>query len=483
MQPSETTPRLNEKAGDRTLFDMVKDDERWAILLEDRESQFTGGDKLEYQYQVYLAEVVPVMRSRGCSFKEAVNILHPPPGEDNEKLRIDTTKEELKDKTNPSPSADPREPEVEAKAPPKLVEEAASSSPEKKVEAASTEKKDLDKNDEIQEPKARNAETSQMEQKSESSGHRRKDSKAAGRSSSEPPTPKKEKAWARDRQEDVQNNPSPKRDRRPSTSIAIQTEEAIPQGSQTQEVPASEKPKKVRVKTPRGSSGERGSSSSSGLRQPLLGPNPTTQTKGHRQKEKKAKQEADMVAKYEDCSCERTISSAGVRWLLICAAVVFMGTVLLPKPLPEGKSDLPRERPSAVPLHHSDEAGKSSHRVAVPSKPDEKDESELKSAQKELKDELTKLDNLEEEQRKTQRVENLARLSQKENEDEARSQKKKDHLRQAALDAEVQAKLAMDELQEDQAIKHQQAKVKMAEERIDDLEASAKGENTGQKSP
>eukprot|EP00439_Symbiodinium_sp_Y106_P034744 s3056_g4.t1 len=159
------------------------------------------------------------------------------------------------------------------------------------------------------------------------------------------------------------------------------------------------------------------------IRQPLLGPNPTTQTKGHRQKEKKAKQEADMVAKYEDCSCERTISSAGVRWLLICAAVVFMGTVLLPKPLPEGKSDLPRERPSAVPLHHSDEAGKSSHRVAVPSKPDEKDESELKSAQKELKDELTKLDNLEEEQRKTQRVENLARLSQKENEDEARSQK------------------------------------------------------------
>ncbi|OLQ04127.1 hypothetical protein AK812_SmicGene12844 [Symbiodinium microadriaticum] len=59
----------------------------------------------------------------------------------------------------------------------------------------------------------------------------------------------------------------------------------------------------------------------------------------------------------------------------------------------------------------------------------------------------------------------------------------KDHLRQAALDAEVQAKLAMDELQEDQAIKQQQAKVKMAEEKIDDLEASAKGENRGQKSP
>lgn len=480
MQPSETTPRLNEKAGDRTLFDLVKDDERWAILLKDREYQFTGGDKLEYQYQVYLAEVVPVMERRGCSFKEAVNILHPPPppsGEDNEKLRIDTTKEELKDKTNPSPSA---EPDVESKAPPKLVEEAASSSPEKKVETASTEKKDLDKNNEIQEPKARNAETSQMEQKSESSGHRRKDSKAAGRSSSEPPTPKKEKAWARDRQEDGQNNESPKRDRRPSASIAIQTEEAIPQSSQTQEVTASEKPKKVKVKTPRGSSGERGSSSSSGLRQPLLGANPTTQTKGQRQKEKKAKQEADMVAKYEDCTCERAINSAGVRWLLICAAVVFMGTVLLPKPLPEAKSDLPHERPSGVPLHHSDEAGKSSHRVAVPSKPEE---SELKSAQKELKGELTKLDNLEEEQRKTQRVENLARLSQKENEDEARSQKKKDHLRQAALDAEVQAKLAMDELQEDQAIKQQQAKVKMAEEKIDDLEASAKGENRGQKSP
>ncbi|OLQ04125.1 hypothetical protein AK812_SmicGene12846 [Symbiodinium microadriaticum] len=128
----------------------------------------------------------------------------------------------------------------------------------------------------------------------------------------------------------------------------------------------------------------------------------------------------DMDAELES-TCERAINSAGVRWLLICAAVVFMGTVLLPKPLPEAKSDLPHERPSGVPLHHSDEAGKSSHRVAVPSKPEE---SELKSAQKELKGELTKLDNLEEEQRKTQRVENLARLSQKENEDEARSQKK-----------------------------------------------------------
>ncbi|OLQ04133.1 hypothetical protein AK812_SmicGene12848 [Symbiodinium microadriaticum] len=141
---------------------------------------------------------------------------------------------------------------------------------------------------------ARNAETSQMEQKSESSGHRRKDSKAAGRSSSEPPTPKKEKAWARDRQEDAQNNPSPKRDRRPSASIAIQTEEAIPQSSQTQEVTASEKPKKVGTFV---GAGKRVTQMS----QPLLGANSTTQTKGQRQKEKKAKQEADMVAKYEDC--------------------------------------------------------------------------------------------------------------------------------------------------------------------------------------
>ena len=41
----------------------------------------------------------------------------------------------------------------------------------------------------------------------------------------------------------------------------------------------------------------------------------------------------------------------------------------------------------------------------------------------------------------------------------------------------------MEELQEDQDIKHLQAKVKMQEEKIDDLEASAKGESPAQKSP
>eukprot|EP00439_Symbiodinium_sp_Y106_P077520 s450_g16.t1 len=194
--------------------------------------------------------------------------------------------------------------------------------------------------------------------------------------------------------------------------------------------------------------------------------------------------EAEMKAKYEGCSFAGAINSAGVRWLTICAAVVFMWTLLPKQPaLPrDGPSHLPHERPSGLPHEPSHDEGRSSHRGAAPP-PSKSEESELKLAQKELKDEVAQLADLEEKERKTERVENLARLSQKVSEDEARSQNNKELLRQAAVDAEVQAKLAMEELQEDQAIKQLQAKVKMQEEKIDDLEASSKGESTGQKSP
>ena len=133
-----------------------------------------------------------------------------------------------------------------------------------------------------------------------------------------------------------------------------------------------------------------------------------------------------MLAKYEGCSFTRAINSAGVRWLTICAAIVFMWTLLPKQPtaLPrEGPSHLPHESPSGLPHEPSHEEDRSSHRGAVPPKPKE---SELKLAQKELKDELAQLADLEEKERKTERVENLARLSQKVSEDEARSQNNKD---------------------------------------------------------
>ena len=133
-----------------------------------------------------------------------------------------------------------------------------------------------------------------------------------------------------------------------------------------------------------------------------------------------------MLAKYEGCSFARAMNSAGVRWLTICAAIVFMWTLLPKQPtaLPrEGPSHLPHESPSGLPHEPSHEEDRSSHRGAVPPKPEE---SALKLAQKELKDELAQLADLEEKERKTERVENLARLSQKVSEDEARSQNNKD---------------------------------------------------------
>lgn len=355
---------------------------------------------------------------------------------------------------------------MEVEAPRRPPQEAPSSST-----SSSTERKDLDKNKETQQSKAEDANTAHMERKSESSSHRRKDSKDGARSSHEPPapTPQEERA----REENEESNPCPRHDRPPSTSVAAtQTEDAIPPGSPIQVV-VSPRPKR----TPRG---ERGRSSS--LRQPLLG-QPPTQTRRQSRQARKAKKEAEMLAKYEGCSFTRAINSAGIRWLTICAAIVFMWTLLPKQPtaLPrEGPSHLPHESPSGLPHEPSHEEDRSSHRGAVPPKPEE---SELKLAQKKLKDELAQLADLEEKERKTERVENLARLSQKVSEDEARSQNNKELLRQAALDAEVQAKLAMEELQEDQDIKHLQAKVKMQEEKIDDLEASAKGESPAQKSP
>ena len=153
--------------------------------------------------------------------EESVNSRHPR-GEKEESHHVDAAKEELKDKINPDTSASKselRESDMEVEAPRRPPQEAPSSST-----SSSTERKDLDKNKETQQSKAEDANTAHMERKSESSSHRRKDSKDGARSSHEPPapTPQEERA----REENEESNPCPRHDRPPSTSVAATQTEA-----------------------------------------------------------------------------------------------------------------------------------------------------------------------------------------------------------------------------------------------------------------
>ncbi|CAK9017744.1 unnamed protein product [Durusdinium trenchii] len=40
----QASPRINEQTTPRALFEMVKDDQKWAVLLDDTTAGFKGGN-------------------------------------------------------------------------------------------------------------------------------------------------------------------------------------------------------------------------------------------------------------------------------------------------------------------------------------------------------------------------------------------------------------------------------------------------------
>ncbi|CAJ1423524.1 unnamed protein product, partial [Effrenium voratum] len=70
-EDAEASPRLNEQMTPRALWEMVKEDDKWAVLLDDESGGFSKGDIIDFRYQKYLAEVVPIMLTHNVGFKGA----------------------------------------------------------------------------------------------------------------------------------------------------------------------------------------------------------------------------------------------------------------------------------------------------------------------------------------------------------------------------------------------------------------------------
>jgi len=443
----QASPRINEQTTPRALFEMVKDDQKWAVLLDDTTAGFKGGDIIDYRYQQYLQEVVPIMLNHNVSFKTAVDMLASRLGK-----------------------AQGSEPKGSPKRIRKEVMKDQSRDPMPKLQEA------IDEKDESMigyEPKALDVD---MQQKS--LNRPRDFTKATGRASSEPITPNRteEQALCRQQGAAAPVRPEPVAERvvyvetRPQVTnkaVAIQTEEAPP-----------------------------------GLLQPLLA-RPVPKPKARNSRAKPKEQPKEVPIQYQDCSCGRICFSAGLKFLLACVLFVglsvlahdsskvlafFGGTVTTspeqpnlrkkpaaaPAPVAKHKQtqkEPKREEPSSA---HQDHKGSERH---APQKKEPAHKSELQLAKDRLDHELKILERLEEEETQTARVGELARLSQQENEKEAKSQNKDVHLRQAALDAEVQAKVAQQELKEDSEIQLQKRKVKDAQAHVDQLESEQRDHN------
>lgn len=459
-----TSPRLNEQMTPRALFEMVKDDQNWAVLLDDPSGQFGKGDIIDVRYQKYLAEVVPIMVSHDVSFKTAVDMLANKAGKaqgsqaKGSPKKGKPRKEVIKDHGDPAPKL--RE-AVDEKDQPDL----------KVIDEKEESLQEL-------EPKALDVD---MEQKSLTT-RSRDFTKAMGRSSSEPITPKRpDKEQALLRQQGVVPLPRPdqvaervvyvERTQIPHKAVAIQTEEAPP----------------------------------SQLLQPLLsGPAvPSSKPKVRRKQKEEIK---EIPIQYQDCSCGRIIFSNSMKFILACALLVaamwcaenydevvkfFNGPFRKQEPATTAragsKKDHKKDQKSAESKeskhssrpHHEEKPESHSHggtgRQGEEGRmhPTPRPMTDLQLAKEELKMELKKLERLDQEQAQTARVGELARLSQKENEHQAaQSQNKDEHLRQAALDAEVQAKVAQQELEEDSEIRKQKQKVKDAQALVDELESA-----------
>lgn len=468
LDEASPSPRLNEQMTPRALFEMVKDDQNWAVLLDDPSGAFGKGDIIDVRYQKYLAEVVPIMVSHDVSFKTAVDMLANKAG--NKAQSSQAKGSPKKGKPRKEVIKDHGKDTV-----PKLREVVdEKDQPDLKV---------IDEKEESLhelEPKALDVD---MEQKSLT--HRARDfTKAMGRSSSEPITPKRpDKEQALLRQQGVVPLPRPdqvaervvyvERTQIPHKAVAIQTEEAPP----------------------------------SQLLQPLLS-GPAVPSSKPRVRRKQKEEIKEIPIQYQDCSCGRIIFSNSMKFILACALVVaaiwcaenydevvkFFNGPLFRKQEPaatarHSKQDHKKDQKSTEskeskhssrPPHHEEKPESHSHGGAVRQgeegrtmRPTPSPMTDLQLAKEELKMELKKLERLDQEQAQTARVGELARLSQKENEHQAaHSQNKDEHLRQAALDAEVQAKVAQQELEEDSEIRKQKQKVKDAQALVDELESA-----------
>lgn len=489
------SPRLTEQMTPRALWELIKEDPTWGVLVNDPSGAFSKGDIISVRYQKYLHEVLPIMVSQDASFKTAIDMLAEQTGG---KALSPQSKGVVS-----APASSPKS----AKLRKEVMKDQGKDGPKLREAVDEKDHPDLKAIDEKDatfhevEPKALDMD---VEHEEKSITNRARDfTKATERSSSEPIAPKRpDQEHALLRQGAVQMLRAEQvaervvfvetRPQVQNKEIAIQTEEVRAAPSEP-------------------------------LLQPLLSRAPAAKPKARR-KPKDAKKEVPI--QYQDCSCSRIFFSSTMKFILACMAALvvvwcgencnkvlaFFGGSMVKEPVApstkhsKSKTKHTEKEPKEPKHHESHESEKhpqsgpkpvvSPVKSVKPSEPrhEEKPEShshegvrregevvpttspptDLQLAKEERAKDLKELERLEEEQARTARVGELARLSQKEHEKMAKNQNKdKDsNLRQAALDAEVQASAAQRELDEDADIRKQKEKVKDAQALVDQLETA-----------